>query len=129
MTAFTARWHAIEAGDNRTRRVFCGRPALIGGGCPGKLGWATWFDGIGWRLTHTEGHYYKDGDGRYRIGFRDRDADGRQHRYSGRGGRRPHPLGLGPDEAILGQSPVVPATIVCPVCGRDNDVREPTTAL
>ena len=124
MTPFAARWRPRGA-DPRHQGVACGRPGLIGGGCPGKLGWAIWFAGVGWRLNHTQGYYFKDGPNRYRLGFRDRDANGRPHRYSGRSGRRPHPLGLGPDEALLGQSPVVPTIIVCPVCHRDNDVQEP----
>lgn len=125
MIAFEARWHP-RAADAKEERVSCGRPGLDGGGCPGKLGWASLFEGVGWRLSHPDGYYYKDGIGRYRIGLRDRDANGSSHRFVGRGGRRPHPLGLGPDEAILGQSPVVPCTIVCPVCSRDNEVREPS---
>ena len=124
-TTFTARWVPIDRvhgwGPRPTHRAVCGMPA----GCPGLLG--EWDPLLPDRL-HAAGdpvvgrsgtYYIKVGPDRYRLpGDRTR-APGQRHP-----GSRPDPRAamIGSWPVIRGRQPVIPTTIVCPVCGRDNAI-------
>lgn len=125
MTPFEGRWKPLRA-TKRTGRlpdtfaVSCGRPDQVPGGwCRGQVCIAVPWDNE-WRAMHRSG-LYKDGD-RYRAVHGHRR--GQRTRPEGmRGFWGPDQNGAArfyPDTRVVGRYAVLPATIVCERCGRDN---------
>ena len=131
MKAFTARWVDPNKGRKRGSRspmlrAVCGRPDLVAGSCSGLLGEVGLVSKVPFDIDHGTaparvrltnypvplGYYHRLGPRRWDIRFVHRNEHGR-------------PPGWNDDwrkDDITGHAPWLPCVIVCPVCGRDNEV-------
>lgn len=130
MITFHARWKELAGGGDASEdttgpgyRVTCGRPASVGGGCPGLLGEAhlePWpLDLLEWFLNHPSRYYYRDG-AIYRT--REQQSDRRRSGTVRDAWNFLVVREKGMPARIRGKRPKLPAQVACPVCDRVNVV-------